>query len=153
MCYWTVQCVASWDILKLSLRPMFFDKHIFRISVFFLFLIFRSFRFFRFLGFFSYIFQCIDCNIFDTVKRIWALGKCAMEMNYLLLLYSYPFLVIQTAKQWVFFSKSCEAREKKPTVRLPYNEFVRTRGFKNVVELSKICSQLPPSCEFDTLGD
>ena len=47
----------------------------------------------------------------------------------------------------------CEAREKKPTVRFPYNEFVPTRGFKNVVELSKICSQLRPLCEFDTLGD
>ena len=30
--------------LKLSLRPIFFDKHIFRLSIFFLFLIFRTFR-------------------------------------------------------------------------------------------------------------
>ena len=46
------------------------------------------------------------------------------------------------------------AREKKPTVLFPYNEFAPTRGFKNVVELSKICSQLRrPLCEFDTLGD
>ena len=76
-----------------------------------------------------------------------------------------------TAKQSVFFSKSvkksvkrgescarearraCEARGKKPTVRFPYNDFVPTRGFKNVVELSKNCSQLHPLCEFDTLGD
>ena len=29
--------------------------------------------------------------------------------------------------------RACEAREKKPTVRFPYNEFVPTRGFKNVV--------------------
>ena len=76
-----------------------------------------------------------------------------------------------TAKQSVFFSKSvkksvkrgescarearraCEARGKKPTVRFSYNDFVPTRGFKNVVELSKNCSQLHPLCEFDTLGD
>ena len=37
-----------------------------------------------------------------------------------------------------------EAREKKPTVRFAYYEFVVTRGIKNVVELSKICSQLHP---------
>ena len=43
--------------------------------------------------------------------------------------------------------------KKKPTVRFPYNEFAPTRGFKNVVELSKICSQLHPLCEFDSLGD
>ena len=49
--------------------------------------------------------------------------------------------------------RACEAREKKTTVRFPYNEFVPTRGFKNVVELSKICSQLRSLCEFDTLGD
>ena len=49
--------------------------------------------------------------------------------------------------------RACEAREKKPTVRFPYNEFVPTRGFKNVVELSKICSRLRrPLCEFDTLS-
>ena len=48
---------------------------------------------------------------------------------------------------------SLTASEKKPTVRFPYNEFVPTRGFKKVVELSKICSQLRPLCEFDTLGD
>ena len=80
----------------------------------------------------------------------------------------------QTSKQSVFFSKSvtksvkvvkrgescarearraCEARGKKPTVRFPYNDFVPARGFKNVVELSKNCSQLHPLCEFDTLGD
>ena len=45
-------------------------------------------------------------------------------------------------------------REKnKPTVRFPYNEFVPTREFKTVVELSKICSQLRPLCESDTLGN
>ena len=48
--------------------------------------------------------------------------------------------------------QACEAREE-PTVRFPYNEFVPTRGFKNVVELSKFCSQLHPLCVFDTLGD
>ena len=48
--------------------------------------------------------------------------------------------------------RACEAREKK-TICFPYNEFVPTRGFKNVVELSKICSQLRPLFEFDTLGD
>ena len=48
--------------------------------------------------------------------------------------------------------RACEAREEKPTVRFPYSEFVPTRGFKNVVELSKICSQLRPLCEFDRLG-
>ena len=42
-----------------------------------------------------------------------------------------------------------EAREKRPTVRFSYNEFVPTRGFKNVVELSKICSQLRPLYEFE----
>ena len=36
------------------------------------------------------------------------------------------------------------AREKKLTVLFPYNEFAPTRGFKNVVDLSKICSQLRP---------
>ena len=45
-----------------------------------------------------------------------------------------------------------QAREKKPTVRFPYNQFVLTRGFKNVVELSKIYSQLRPLCKFDTSG-
>ena len=49
--------------------------------------------------------------------------------------------------------RACEGRGKKPTVRFSYNEFVPTRRFKNVVELSKICSQLHPLCEFDTLGD
>ena len=49
--------------------------------------------------------------------------------------------------------RACEAREKKPTVRFPYNEFVVTRGLKNVVELSKIYSQLRPLCKFDTPGD
>ena len=50
--------------------------------------------------------------------------------------------------------RSGEAREKKkPTVRFPYNEFVLTTGFKNVVELSKIYSQLRPLCKFDTSGD
>ena len=49
--------------------------------------------------------------------------------------------------------RACEAGEKKTTGRFPYNEFVPTRGFKNVVELSKICSQLHPLWEFDTLGD
>ena len=45
-------------------------------------------------------------------------------------------------------------REKeKPTVRFPYTEFVLTRGFKNVVDLSKIYSQLRPFCKFDTSGD
>ena len=39
---------------------------------------------------------------------------------------------------------ACEGRGKKPTVRFSYNEFVPTRRFKNVVELSKICSQLHP---------
>ena len=43
--------------------------------------------------------------------------------------------------------------KKKPTVRFPYSEFVLTRGFKNVVKLSTICSQLRPLCESDTLGD
>ena len=43
-------------------------------------------------------------------------------------------------------------KRKKPTVRFPYSEFVPTRGFKNVVELSKICSQLCPLCEFDRLA-
>ena len=44
-------------------------------------------------------------------------------------------------------------RKKKPTVHFPYNKFVPTRRFKNVVELSKICSQLHPLYEFDSLGD
>ena len=34
-------------------------------------------------------------------------------------------------------TRACEVREKR-TVRFPYNEFVPTRGFKNVVELTKI---------------
>ena len=40
---------------------------------------------------------------------------------------------------------------KKPTALFPYNEFVLTRGFKNIVELSKICLQLymHPLGEFD----
>ena len=49
-------------------------------------------------------------------------------------------------------TRAKHAREKKPTVRFPYNEFVPTRGSKNVVELSKICSQLCPLCEFNRLG-
>ena len=47
--------------------------------------------------------------------------------------------------------RACEAREKKQTVRFPYNELVPTSGFKNVVELSKIYSQLRPLCEFALL--
>ena len=49
----------------------------------------------------------------------------------------------------------CEARQKnRLTVRFPHNELnLPTREFKNVVELSKICSQLRPLCEFDALGD
>ena len=43
--------------------------------------------------------------------------------------------------------------KKKPTVRFPYNEFVLTRRFKNVVELLKIYLQLRPLCKFDTSGD
>ena len=42
---------------------------------------------------------------------------------------------------------------KKLTIRFPYNEYILTQGFKNVVVLSKICSQLHPLCEFDTLGE
>ena len=48
--------------------------------------------------------------------------------------------------------RACEAWEKKPTVRFPYNKFFPTSGFKTFVEQSKICSQLRPLCEFDTLG-
>ena len=59
----------------------------------------------------------------------------------------------EIGKAWRKSRRASEAREKKPTVRFPYNEFVPTRGFKNVDELSKICSQLHPLCEFDTLGD
>ena len=45
--------------LKLSLRPIFFDKHIFRLSIFsffFIFILFFIFRrlIFRFLGFFTF---------------------------------------------------------------------------------------------------
>ena len=29
----------------------------------------------------------MDYNLFGTVKRIWAFGKCAIEINYLLLLF------------------------------------------------------------------
>ena len=54
-----------------------------------------------------------------------------------------------------YVRKACEPhmplREKKATIWFPYNEFVHTRELKNVVELSKICSQLHPLCEFDTL--
>ena len=55
----------------------------------------------------------------------------------------------------VFFSKSvqCSVRVRpygQLTVRFPYNEFVLTRGFKNVVKLSKLYSQLLPLCKFDT---
>ena len=35
-------------------------------------------------------------------------------------------------------SKGVRGERKKRTVRFPYNEFVPIRGFKNVVELSKI---------------
>ena len=34
-------------------------------------------------------------------------------------------------------SLTCEAREKKPTVRFPYNEFVPTRGFKMSLSCQK----------------
>ena len=33
----------------------------------------------------------MDYNLFGTVKRIWALGKCAIEINYLLLLLYYYY--------------------------------------------------------------
>ena len=49
--------------------------------------------------------------------------------------------------------RACEAREKKRLSVFHTMSSFWTRGFKNVVELSKICSQLHPLYEFDTLGD
>ena len=46
--------------------------------------------------------------------------------------------------------QSAREKKKQTTVHFPYNEFVLTRGLKNVVELSKICLQLHPLCKFDT---
>ena len=48
--------------------------------------------------------------------------------------------------------RACEAREKKNWLSI-FHEFVLTIGLKNVVELSKIYSQLRPLCKFDTPGD
>ena len=31
----------------------------------------------------------MDYNLFETVKRIWALGKCAIEIIYIFYLFSY----------------------------------------------------------------
>ena len=50
-------------------------------------------------------------------------------------------------------SAPAEVREEKWTVRFPYNEFVLTRVFENVVEVWKICSKLHPLCKFDTPSD
>ena len=36
----------------------------------------------------------MDYNLFDTVKRIWALGKCAIEIIYLLLLFIIKLLTL-----------------------------------------------------------
>ena len=77
--------IKSSASLKLSLRPIFFDKHIFRLSIFSFFFIFRTFRLliFSILRIFFYVFWCIDYNINDTVKRIWALGKFCLGRNFL----------------------------------------------------------------------
>ena len=48
--------------------------------------------------------------------------------------------------------RACETREKKNWLSV-FHEFVLTIGLKNVVELSKIYSQLRPLCKFDTPGD
>ena len=50
-------------------------------------------------------------------------------------------------------SARAEVREEKWTVRFPYNEFVLTRVFENVVEVWKIYSKLHPLCKFDTPSD
>ena len=50
-------------------------------------------------------------------------------------------------------SAPAEVREEKWTVRFPYNEFVLTRVFENVVEVWKIYSKLHPLCKFDTPSD
>ena len=46
-----------------------------------------------------------------------------------------------------------DVTEEKWTVRFPYNEFVLTRVFENVVEVWKIYSKLHPLCKFDTPSD
>ena len=48
--------------------------------------------------------------------------------------------------------RACETRGKKNWLSVCH-EFVLTIGLKNVVELSKIYSQLRPLCKFDTPGD
>ena len=34
----------------------------------------------------------MDYNLFETVKRIWALGKCAIEIIYIFYLFIYLFM-------------------------------------------------------------
>ena len=41
--------------------------------------------------------------------------------------------------------RACEARDKKPTVRFPYNEFVLTRGFEKCRRAVKNLFATPPS--------
>ena len=53
---------------------------------------------------------------------------------------------------WKFPSSFATHTKSKTIQYVPYNQFVLTRGFKNVVELSKIYSQLRPLCKFDTSG-
>ena len=91
---------------------------------------------------FIYFLLPVDCKTVDFFsKSVKKLGKGGVRV-----------LRARSARA-LHARRARLAREKKPTVLFPYNEFAPTRGFKNVVELSKICSQLRPLCEFDTLGD
>ena len=53
----------------------------------------------------------------------------------------------------LYARRACEAREKKPTVHSPYNEFVLTWGVQKCHRAVKISLQLLPLCKFDTPGD
>ena len=79
-------------------------------------------------------------------------GQVRREKKRIVFLASLPSLALRFQ---LLFNCSCVQCTwiRKSVVRFPYNQLVLTRGFKNVVELSKIYSQLRPLCKFDTSGD
>ena len=113
-------------------------------------------------------------NVQSLRQMYWNFIRDCMSIlhwtDHELLLIADPPISSKTAKESFFSSKSVKksvkrgvyAREaREPHTRVGrvrrdsflHNEFLPTREFKNVVELSKICSQLRPLCEFDALGD
>mgnify|MGYP006973395964 CR=1 FL=1 len=53
----------------------------------------------------------MDYNLFDTVKRIWALGKCAIEIIYLFIIYCYSCCIVLFI---LFNPKNFNMVSKKP---------------------------------------